>query len=131
MANHYDILTQLTSGVLPESERTLRLQELSRDLGWRPSDRLEIPGLGDVASAHLLVEHGLEHSAVLTFLRSQYQYPQLESEPRQQLLVSSYNNLVDWHVAIELSAINFIYVCARHSRAFPHVGVAPASAGNS
>ena len=117
MANHYDIVTELTSGVLPESERTLRLQEFSRGLGWRPSDRLEIPGLGDVASAHLLVEHGLEHSAVLTFLRRQYEYAQLESEPRQQLLASSYNNLVDWHVAIEPSAINFIYVRARHSRA--------------
>ena len=117
MANHYDIVTQLTSGLLPEGERTLRLQEFSRGLGWRPSDPLDIPGLGDVASAHLLVEHGLEHSAVLTFLRPQHEYPRLESERRQQLLASSYNNLVDWHVAIEPSAINFIYVRASHSRA--------------
>ena len=117
MANHYDIVAQLTSGLLPEGERTLRLQEFSRGLGWRPSDRLDIPGLGDVASAHLLVEHGLEHSAVLTFLRSQHQYPLLDSEHRQQLLASSYNNLVDWHVAIERTAINFIYVRASHSRA--------------
>ena len=116
MANHYDLVAQLTSGLLPEGERTLRLQEFSRGLGWRPSDRLDIPGLGDVASAHLLVEHGLEHTAVLTFLRSHHEYPLLDSEHRQQLLASSYNNLVDWHVAIERTAINFIYVRARHSR---------------
>ena len=72
---------------------------------------------GDVASAHLLVEHGLEHSAVLTFLHSHHEYPLLDSERRQQLLASSYNNLVDWHVAIERTAVNFIYVRATHSRA--------------
>ena len=104
MATHYDIVTQLTSGVLPESERILRLQEFSRGLGWHPSDRLDIPGLGDVASAHLLVEHGLEHSEVLTFLRPEHEYRRLESERRQQLLASSYNNLVDWHVSIERSS---------------------------
>ena len=111
------LVAQLTSGLLPESERTLRLHEFSRGLGWRPSDRFDIPGLGDVASVHLLVEHGLEHSAVLTFLRPPYEYRLLDSERRQQLLASSYNNLVDWHVAIERTAINFIYVRANHSRA--------------
>ena len=117
MGNQYDVVAQITSGSLPEGECTLRLQEFSRGLGWRPSDRLDIPGIKDIASAHLLVEHGLEHTAVLTFLRPQHEFPDLTSERRQQLLAASYNNLVDWHVAIEPSAINFIYVRANHSQA--------------
>ena len=117
MANHYDIVAQITSGLLPEGERALRLQEFSKGLGWRPSDRLDIPGLEEIASAHLLVEHGLEHSAVLTFLRPHHEFVDLDSERRQQLLSVSYNNLVDWHVAIEPSAVSFIYVRANHSQA--------------
>ena len=117
MANQYDIVALLTSGSLPAGEHTLRLQEFSRGLGWRPSDRLDIPGIKDIASAHLLVEHGLEHSAVLTFLRPPHEFPNLTSERRHQLLAASYNNLVDWHVAIEPSAITFIYVRANHSQA--------------
>ena len=113
MANQYDVVAQLTSGQLLEGDRTLRLNEFSRALGWRPSDRLDIPAVHRIASAQLLVEHGLEHSAVLTFLRTPLQFPDLGSEQRQQLLATSYNNLVDWHVAIEPAFVNFVFVRTR------------------
>ena len=113
MTNQFDVVAQLTSGLLPDVDRAIRLNEFSRELGWRPSDRLDEPSLQEVVSAQLLVEHGLEHSAVLTFLRSPLQYPNLPSDKRHLLLGTSYNNLVDWHVAIEPSAITFLYVRAR------------------
>jgi len=113
MANQFDVVLQLTSGHLLESDRALRLQEFSRELGWRPTDRLELPALQGIASVQLLVEHGLEHSAVVSFLRSPKQYSTLSSEERQSLLSVSYNSLVDWHVAIEGSAVNFVYVRTR------------------
>jgi hypothetical protein len=113
MANQFDVVTQLTSGHLPESDRAVRLQEFSRELGWRPTDRLDLPAVQQIASTHLLVEHGLENSAVVSFLRSPKQYSTLSSEERQSLLSVSYNNLVDWHVAIDRSAISFIYVRTR------------------
>ena len=93
MANQFDVVAQLTSGYLPESDRVVRLQEFSRELGWRPTDRLDTPSLRQIAAAQLLVEHGLENSAVVTFLRSPKQYSSLSSEERQSLLGTSYNNL--------------------------------------
>jgi hypothetical protein len=70
MANQFDVVAQLTSGHLPDSDRAVRLQEFSRELGWRPTDRLDLPALRRIASAQLLVEHGLENSAVVSFLQS-------------------------------------------------------------
>lgn len=113
MANQFDVVTQLTSGHLPDSDRAVRLQEFSRELGWRPTDRLDLPALRGVASAQLLVEHGLENSAVVSFLQSPKEYLTLSSDERQSLLSVSYNNLVDWHVAIDGSAINFVYIRTR------------------
>ena len=113
MANQFDVVAQLTSGYLPESDRVVRLQEFSRELGWRPTDRLDTPSLRQIAAAQLLVEHGLENSAVVTFLRSPKQYSSLSSEERQSLLGTSYNNLVHWHVAIDGAGISFVYVRTR------------------
>jgi methylase of polypeptide subunit release factors len=113
VANQFDVVTQLTSGYLPESDRLVRLQEFSRELGWRPTDRLDSPALRQITGAQLLVEHGLENSAVVSFLRSPKQYSTLSSEERQSLLSTSYNNLVDWHVAIDGSGISFVYVRTR------------------
>lgn len=113
MANQFDVVRQLISGTLPETDRTVRLQEFSRELGWRPTDRLDLPALRPVASAQLLVEHGLENSAVVSFLHSPKQYSTLSSEERQTLLSVSYNNLVDWHVAIDGHSVDFVYVRTR------------------
>lgn len=113
MANQFDVVAQLTSGYLPESERLVRLQEFSRELGWRPTDRLDTPALREIAGAQLLVEHGLENSAVVSFLRNPKQYSTLSSEERQSLLSTSYNNLVDWHVAIDGAGVSFVYVRTR------------------
>ena len=95
MSNQFDAVLQLISGNLSETDRDIRLREFSRELGWRPTDRLDLPTLRRVASAQLLVEHGLENTAVLSFLLNPRQYSTLPSEERQALLSSSYNNLVD------------------------------------
>ena len=113
MANQFDVVAQLTSGYLPESDRVVRLQEFSRELGWRPTDRLDTPAVRQIAGTQLLVEHGLENSAVVSFLLSPKQYSTLTSEERQSLLSTSYNNLVDWHVAIDGAGISFVYVRTR------------------
>lgn len=113
MANQFDFVVQLTSGYLPEADRAVRLQEFSRELGWRPTDRLELPALRGIASAQLLVEHGLENTAVISFLHSPKQYSALSSDERRSLLSVSYNNLVDWHVAIDVAGIDFVYVRTR------------------
>lgn len=113
MGNQYDTIVQLTSGFLPDVERLRKLNEFSHELGWKPSDRLEIPVTRDIATAHLLVEHGLEHTAVLSFILRPLRFPELSSETQLRLLSISYNNLVDWHLAIEAEAVNFVYVRTR------------------
>jgi type I restriction-modification system DNA methylase subunit len=113
MANQFDVVAQLLSGYLPEADRAVRLQEFSRELGWRPTDRLDLPALRSIASAQLLVEHGLENTAIVSFLHSPKQYVSLSSDERQALHSLSYNNLVDWHVPIDGSSVNFVYVRTR------------------
>jgi hypothetical protein len=113
MTNQFDVVLQFLSGHLPDSERAVRLHEFSRELGWRPTDRLDLPAMRQIATAQLLVEHGLENSAVVSFLQSPKEYLSLASEERQSLLSVSYNNLVDWHVAIDATSVNYIYIRTR------------------
>lgn len=113
MGTSYETIQQLTVGGLPQAEESRRLNEFSRELGWRPSDRVDVPATNGFTSTHLLVEHGLEHAAVLSFLRRPRQFPELSSEERSQLLGVAYNNLVDWHLAIESDAVSFVYVRTR------------------
>lgn len=76
------------------------LNDFAHGLGWQPSDPFYAPQVQDIATAHLLVEHGLENTAVLTFLRSPNSYSDLDYSARRSLLSLSYNNLVDWHIQI-------------------------------
>ncbi len=113
MATHYDNILQLTSPSLSAADTWLRLGQFSHDLGWRPSDQLEEPLASDFATAHLLVEHGLENTAVLSFLRRPRNFLEFGMDEKSRLLSLSYNNLVDWHVVIEAEAVNYVYVRTR------------------
>ena len=63
-----------------------------------PSDLItSYPGTEHFASGHILVEHGLSHSAVLTFLRRDVSFEDLDRSDQTRVLSLSYNNLVDWH----------------------------------
>ena len=59
MMDHYSLVQRLT-GPLPMMDQSRRLNDFAFELGWRPSDRLDIPASNDFATAHLIVEHGLE-----------------------------------------------------------------------
>lgn len=109
MYHTYDIVAQLTSETLEPKATQRLLREFSHSQGWRPSDNFDVPGLRRFATAHLLVEHGLENTAVLTFLRSPYSSEELQLSDQLNLLRLSYNNLVDWHVQIDHSSVSFVY----------------------
>ena len=70
MQNQYDIIMQLTSKELLDIDRPRILNDFAYELGWQPSDRLAGLTVDDFANAHLVVEHGLENTAMITFLRS-------------------------------------------------------------
>jgi type I restriction-modification system DNA methylase subunit len=111
MLDHYELIQQLTAENLPAigQQRRLWLNDFASGLGWRPSDQLILPGTEEFSSGHLVVEHGLRNSAVITFLRRPVRYPDLEIRECKSLLNASYNNLIDWHIAVDYDGVSFIY----------------------
>lgn len=107
MPDLYDIVTQLTSANIPEADRLRMLNDFAYHFGWTPSDSLDVSTVSDFANAHLIVEHGLENTAVITFLRRRFS--DLGIEERRRLLNISYNNLVDWHIQIEQEQILYVF----------------------
>jgi hypothetical protein len=109
MLDHYDLIQQLTSNPPSTAENRRLLNDFAVELGWRPSDQLTLRGSEDFASGHLVVEHGLQNSAIISFLRRPARYPDLYSHQQKILLNASYNNLVDWHIAIDCDGASFVY----------------------
>jgi len=92
-------LSLLNSTVpVPQDRLRVGLVRFAEANGWRPSDLvISYPGTEQFATGHILVEHGLSHSAVLTFLRRDVSFEDLDRTDQTRVLSLSYNNLVDWH----------------------------------
>lgn len=67
MLNAYDLIVRLTSQDLSLFDRTRMLTEFAYGFGWQPSDSLDDPTALEISNAHLVVEHGLENTAVISF----------------------------------------------------------------
>jgi hypothetical protein len=108
--DHYELIQQLTTSAPPSPMDNRRLlNDFAVELGWRPSDQLSLPGTEEFASGHLVVEHGLHNSAVISFLRKPARYPGLDLYQQKILLNASYNNLIDWHIAVDYEGASFVY----------------------
>lgn len=110
MPNLYDILVQLTELQLPEAERRRYVKDFAYYFGWTPSDNLDditSAMVGNFANGHIVVEHGLQNTAVISFLKRPF--ADLRLEERRRLLNVSYNNLVDWHIQIEREQVTYIF----------------------
>ena len=108
MAKLYDTISRLTAQNYSEESLVRMLLQFARELGWQPSDRLIASNVDDIANAHLMVEHGLENSAVISFLRNR-RFSDLDADDRKRLLTLSYNNLVDWHIYVQSDEVTFVY----------------------
>lgn len=112
MTEAYDLVRSLTSsvGAVSENDRRIMLRDFSNELGWRPSYHLvEGPFVGEIANAHLIVEHGLEPCAVITFLNERRGLSNLGSGELNRLMAIPYNNLVDWHLYVEPEKVTFCF----------------------
>lgn len=107
MLDLYDVVKHLTSSTANDVATPRMLNDFAFELGWQPSDQLYVPTLASVANAHLLVEHGLENSAVITFLHRSWR--DLTALQQRQLLAISYNNLVDWHIHVQAEEVIYVY----------------------
>src|SRR5688572_27908656 len=107
MNQFIDTITGLTTEAPTSVDKTILVQKFARELGWTPSYNLLPSREGDIVNIHLVVEHGLENSAVLSFLKVPYY--SLNELQRRSLLNISYNNLVDWHIHIDREKATFVY----------------------
>jgi hypothetical protein len=107
--NEYDTVLQLASRPVGGMERRRLLSDFAYALGWRPSDRTDGLFVNDLASAHLVVEHGLQNTAVISFLRESRTYEGFTTQDKRRLLSISYNNLVEWHIQVEPGRVAFVF----------------------
>lgn len=99
------LIDRLTAENLSLSQAEFLTREFALEMGWRPSSSFNVERLQNVCNAHLIVEHGLSDAAMLTFMKGNSP----SSESPKDLLVISYNNLVDWHLQIYSDRINVFY----------------------
>ena len=99
MPSTFDIISGLTSSQPAGYDKSTLINQFSEELGWVPSYSMRPHSGEDFVTAHLVVEHGLQNSAIISFLNKSYY--ELSNSERSGLLNLSYNNLVDWHIHVE------------------------------
>lgn len=110
MSDGFEAIIRLTQSELPVQEKIRVFKDFSQQLGWVPSERLEPEHkMREITNGHLIVEHGLENSAVITFLINPTSHSRLESQQVTKLLEISYNNLVDWHLYVEKDRVTYVF----------------------
>ena len=107
MGSNLDLIHSLTDLSTPANEMRELATTFSRTFGWRPNDFIDAES--ELTTASLVVEHGLDSAAVLSFLPGEGALRRLRGEERRRLLGISYNSLVDWHVWIDRDSIECFY----------------------
>lgn len=109
MTEGAEIIQRLTGERLPFRDCLRELKSFSLASDWRPSDALEETESASAANGHLIVEHGLDPTAVISFLGAGRRFGALEHEQRFRLLSISYNNLVEWHVFHDREGMTVVF----------------------
>ena len=99
MVSTIDVIRDLTDPSTSVSRKRELGRQFSHDFGWRPNDFLDLPGT--LPAANLVVEHGLDNSAMLSFLPYGRQLDDIRADERREILSLSYNSLIDWHIWID------------------------------
>lgn len=96
----YADLLRIADAATAADQRTMAMRSFAKELDWVPS--YEVPGkFGvDTIVGHMIVEHGLENAAAISFLRTQARSTELRPDQLRSLLTVSYNNLIEWHLFI-------------------------------
>ncbi len=108
MSTPYDNLSRILNPITSREQRLSAIRGFATDLHWTPS--FEMHGAFGVTGAedHLVVEHGLENSAIISFLRSPLRTADLDPIQLRSLLTISFNNLVEWHVFVSETQVRYI-----------------------
>lgn len=103
---------QLTSKIEDLQFKSLVL-DFAKELGWNPSYFIN-SSKDEKTNGYLVIEHGLQNSAILSFLNTRND--DLTNSEEENLLSLSYNNLVNWHITIDERFINYYYILNREKR---------------
>ena len=107
MRSALELVYALTNRDLPTGQRRNLTREFSIEFGWRPNDFIETRSA--LSTASIVVEHGLDNAAVLSFLPSERRLRDIQIDERRSMVGIAYNSLVDWHVWIDRESIEYVY----------------------
>ena len=108
MTSVYDNLTRILSTTTSAEQRLSAIRGFATDLHWTPSFEMHHSFGVSGADDHLVVEHGLENSAVISFLKSPRRAADLDPIQLRSLLTISFNNLVEWHIFVSETEVRYI-----------------------
>ncbi len=85
--------------------------DFAKELNWSPSYFVEPNDFDEqtYANGHLVVEYGLENAATISFIKTAY-LDELSKEQESKLLAFSYNNMIDWHIAVSKHQVRYYHV---------------------
>ena len=100
MPSPYHDLIRIADAATPQDQRVMAMRSFAHELDWVPS--YEVQGTFGVSSiaGHLIVEHGLENAAAISFLKAPFRSAELGADQLRALLAVSYNNLIEWHLFV-------------------------------
>ncbi len=107
MPSATELVQALTDPTLSVNDKRRNAATFSRQFGWRPNDVFDMPNA--LPTVNLVVEHGLENAAMLSFLPANRKLDDIRPEERRSILGLSYNSLVDWHVCIDRDSVQCFY----------------------
>ncbi len=100
MTSAYENLTRIVGNTTTPEQRVIAMRGFAEQLQWTPSYEVQGTFGLDMVSGHLVVEHGLENSATISFLKAPFRASELNKAQLRALLGISYNNLVEWHLFV-------------------------------
>lgn len=108
MPHQLDYLRQAVNGEAPRAHRYVAIRDFAESLGWHPSYTVD-DLVGSDDRCHLIVEHGLENAAALTFLPAPDRPGSLSDTDLIRILTISYNTLVDSHIILSYDEVLFAH----------------------
>jgi hypothetical protein len=108
MASAYEELLRIVDVATPPDLKVVAMRGFAEELQWTPSYEFQASFGVDAAKDHLVVEHGLDNSAIISFLRAPYRATDLTPSQLRSLLSISYNNLIEWHIFVSQTDIRQI-----------------------
>jgi hypothetical protein len=108
MASAYEELLRIVDSNTAPDRKVVAMRGFAEELQWTPSYEFQASFGIEAAGDHLIVEHGLDNSAIISFLKSPYRASDLTQLHLRSLLGISYNNLVEWHLFVSQTDIRRI-----------------------